>query len=568
MCGILGTNFNITKNKFYKSLQTLYHRGPDNLEYKKIDNFLLGHTRLSIIDLSKEANQPMTIDNFTIIYNGEIYNYRELITKYNIKCNTNSDTEALLRLYILKKEKILDELDGMFAFGIYDKTKKSLFLARDSIGEKPLYYLFDKGQIIFSSSIQAIKSLYNKELTLNKQAIWDYFTYLWIPEPDTIYNQIKVLKPSCYLILKSNYFEIKKFNYNYKKISNNLIQNTKKIVEKSIINRTKSDVKVGAFLSGGLDSSIVTILASKQITDLDVFTIGFKDNIEPYTGFADETEFAKIVTKNLNVNHHIIKVDENYFKNLLKSYINAIDQPFAVSSALGILAMSKYAKKLGIKVLLSGDGADETFGGYSWYPKLKYNNIVFTKDKPKGWHYYATESEKELFLNNFSLKNYKPSTRLLIQNYNDPKDFINHDKSFYLTNEMMTKLDRMTMKYSIEGRAIFVAPEILKFTDNISYKVLLKRGLKWLLKEAFKDILPKEIVDRKKHGFNAPLKYWFEHSWIELLEQVFSIKSKLNELGILNKSSKENFFKLKDDKRFGDIAFALIILNMWMEKNL
>jgi asparagine synthase (glutamine-hydrolysing) len=569
VCGILGTNLKSSVSDFERSLKNLSNRGPDNIDYKLINDFRFGHARLSIIDLNKNANQPMTIDDYTILFNGEIYNYNELLKKYQVKSLTNSDTEALLRLYILRKEKILEELDGMFAFSVYNEFDKSLFLARDSIGEKPLYYYDSNKELVYSSSITSIQMLIN-DLTISSQSIYDFFSFSWIPEPDTIFNEIKALPKSSYATYSGNALKIDQYSFNYQKKYQNNIEETRNLVEESINRRLMSDVKLGCFLSGGLDSSIVSLVSSKNIDKIDLFSIGFEDDICPYTGFADETKFAKEVASNIdNCVHHIIRVSESDYSNLLDEYIEGIDQPFAISSSLGILAISQHAKEHGVKVLLSGDGADECFGGYSWYPKLKYNNTkFFSEDKPKGWHYLFLDSEKNNILSSLITDNIKPSTRYMISNYleSDPKEFIEHDKYFYLSNEMMTKLDRMTMSYSIEGRSIFVSPKILKFTDNISYNDLMKNGEKWILKEAFKSSLPDLVLNRSKHGFNTPMHVWFSNKWKVKLESIFDKNSYLNKLGILNTSFEHYFDTFKNDKRFGGLSFNLLVLELWLQQ--
>lgn len=568
MCGILGTNLDISKTKFHEALLKIDNRGPDNSSYIKEAEYYIGHTRLSIVDLCVESNQPMVIDNYIITYNGEVYNYKELKKKYFIDCKTNSDTEVILRLYEKLGSKMLEELDGMFAFAIFDIQQKKLFLARDSIGEKPLYYYHSQDTFVFSSTISAIQKL-TDNLTLSKQAIWDYLSFSWIPEPDTIFNEIKALPKSSYATFINNHLHIEKYKYKYKPSTDNIIDETRKLVLSSIHRRLMSDVKVGCFLSGGLDSSIVSLIAAKKVKNIDLFSIGFNDDFCSYTGFSDETEYAKKVAKTIkNCNHHIIKISENDYDDLLDEYIDNCDQPFAVSSGLGILAISKFAKEKNIKVLLSGDGADENFGGYSWYPKLKFNDLsFFSEDRPKGWHYRFLENEKNNLLNINTFCSIKRSTRFMIEDYleQDPKVFINHDKNFYLYNEMMTKLDRMTMSNSIEGRAIFVSPQILKFTDTLTYDILMKNGQKWLLKQAFIDEVPSVIRNRPKHGFNTPMKVWFLNRWNSKLKRLFDEDSYLVKYKIIENDYKAYFEKYKNDKRFGELSFNLLALNLWLK---
>ena len=386
------------------------------------------------------------------------------------------------------------------------------------------------------------------------------------------------------------------------KSDSEIINDTKNIVESAVKSRLLSDVPLGSFLSGGLDSSIVTKIARMQSGCLSTFSIGFEDIPDHFHGKADESKQAEWFANKLNTKHTTIKVNDKYFYDLLDEYTFYGDQPFAVPSGLGILSISKEAKKQGIKVLLSGDCADECFGGYSWYEHLKlpynfsknnghkdiismHNNGLSISEKlnffrnysPKerawAWHYYAHEIEKqELFSEDLTREIHSSLdyfSAFNSQNEWDPETYIANDRDFYLTNEMLTKLDRMTMANSIEGRAPFASVSILEHANNLSYKNMVRNGsLKWTLKKAFSDIIPDEILNRPKHGFNVPLDYWFKNSWSSLIDETFSKQSALSSKGFISddshKIAKNMLFS--ENRLNGNTLFSFVILNKWMEK--
>lgn len=564
-------------------LQVMQKRGPDSTHFyaneNTKNNFFGGMNRLSINDM-ENGEQPFFNKDKSIIvlFNGEIYNYLEL--KQELQCDgvefsSNCDGEILPYLYDKYGTEFFARLDGMFGICIYDNRNHKIILGRDIIGEKPLYYCKDKSGFYFATLTKALKSVC--QVSLNYKAIWDFLTFGFVVEPMSVYNEIYALPKGSFLSLDCSSLEYTITSFKkvclefFKEDSKDLIEHTKEIITKNIYDRLLSDVGVGAFLSGGLDSSIVVALASEKIRNLKTFNIAFLDDCDPYCGFANESRFAKIVAERFGVEHYEIGVGAKDYQQELMQFIENIDMPFGAVSGIGVYIVAKKANALGLKVLLSGDGADEYFGGYGWYPKLRFNNMQYiTEEKPKGWHYYAFESEKrailskDLFANNLDSRIYFPKID------SNPLEFINFDRDIYLSGEMMVKLDRMCMGASVEGRACFVSPRIASFTQNIPYDVLLKNGEKWLLKEAFNGILPKEILTREKHGFNAPIDYWIKNDWRWLLQEVFSANSALNKLGILESGVEKYFINLLDrnDRRIGNVAFYLIVLNLWLQEEI
>lgn len=585
MCAIAGF---YSDNKSFEVLADMLAkmetRGPDASYTYHNFGFYAGMNRLSINDV-EHGEQPFKNHDSSIMvfFNGEIYNYPQLkieLESDGVMFKTHCDGEILPYLFIKYGIDFLNKLDGMFGICIYDKNKRQILLARDIMGEKPLYYVKTPNSFAFST---LIAPLCLQDSTINPRAIWDFLTFGFIPEPQTIFDNIQALPKGTYGVYDINRAEFfiqsfikqtqRNFSIEFENTDDSLLRITKQIVQESIFDRLLSDVKVGAFLSGGLDSSIVVSIAKQRCATLETFNIAFADNVDPYCGFADESEFAQIIAKHVGLNHHEIRVDSKNYQDYLQDFIASIDQPYGAISGIGIKMIARFARELGIKVLLSGDGADEMFGGYAWYPKLQFNDPRYiTQEKPKGWHYYAFESEKRAFLskdmfsfggNYFESLHYFPAS-------SSPIDSIQFDRNFYLPFEMMTKLDRMTMSEGVEGRACFVSPKIFAFIQQLDYQSLLRHGTKWLLRESFRDILPQKIVMREKHGFNPPIDYWLHHAWRPLLLEAFAPQSALNRLGILSTNVEQDFMPIfdKSERRFGNIAFFLVVLNLWLEQHI
>jgi len=610
MCGITGYLGSTYQDLDIKTLlDLLHHRGPDSQGVYKTEGYNAGMTRLMINDLST-GDQPLFNETKDIVlfYNGEIYNHkslREKLEKKGHKLFSHSDGEVICHLYEEYGEKLFEQLDGMFAIALWDEKKQTLLLARDTPGEKPLYYSqLPNNELIFSSEIKSLQKFPFANFKLNLQAIWDFPTFLWIPEPDTIFENVHAVMPGTYLKVNKQGIEINAYqNTFYEKDvpedSNDIIKETRKVVEDAVLTRLLSDVPVGSFLSGGLDSSIICSIASREIGNLSTFTIGFEDLSDPYHGRSDESEDAAKFAKEIGTKHHTIRVTAEEFKNNLSDFCKYGDQPFAVSSGLGILSVAAAARETGVKVLLSGDGADECFGGYSWYSHLENTqssippideNISFQnfglnldqrlqavnsyspQKKAWAWHYYASENEKSSLFSD-KVKNQTKSSLRWFGKYNssdkwEPRDYVHQDRLFYFPNEMLRKVDRMTMAHSIEGRAPFAAPSVLKFAEKVKLDSMLKEGqLKWSLRMAFADLLPNHIIERPKHGFNVPIDHWLKDEWNDLFQHTFSKDSQLYKLDIIHENSIEVANKmLHDEQRLnGHSLFCMIMLNMWLE---
>lgn len=567
MCGIVGCNApDIACSQ--EILDSLYLRGPDASGSVKLPEGFLGHTRLSIIDPHPEANQPMRRGRFTISFNGEIYNYRDLNQRFSLPVETTSDTETLLLLYDKLGPAMVEYLDGMFALAIYDHESGHFFLARDSAGEKPLYYANrPDGKILFASRIDTLLHM-GVPLRLSAQAVWDYLTFLWVPEPDTMIEGIKALPRGHTMRIEESGITIAPFT---PKISYDLpedpVESARTLVEQAIDSRLVSDVPVGAFLSGGIDSSLIVALASARSPNLRTFTVGFENADKFSDTYLDERAAARELAQKCRTDHHEIVLDEATFFRCFDEMLHACDQPYAASSGIGILAVSRYASEMGIKVLLSGEGADECFGGYAWYPKLVNEPPGGYPDgKPKGWHWYATEREKKNLLAP-SLGEQMGSSLRLLPASTTPKGYIDHDREFYLPNEMMVKTDRMGMRHSVECRSPFVSASLLAFARTQSYETLLHGGeTKSLLKLAFSDTLPASVLKRKKQGFNLPVDDWMRKRLQDTYRQLFDPQSRLQATGILPMMEIQQWGSLQAGFS-SHVTFALLVLEHWLRRH-
>ncbi len=394
MCGIYGRinkKSDINRDSFFSSLDTLKSRGPDNSGTYFDKNIGLGFRRLSIIDLSENGNQPMFDESgdVGIVFNGEIYNFKELKVdlKDDFKWKSQSDTEVLLNGY--KKwgfDELLQRIEGMFAFAIYDKRKDKLFFARDHFGKKPFYYYFDEDSFIFASELKAIikNPEIKKKCHVDKLSLSKYLFYGYVPSPNSVFDKIKKLEPSTSFV-----FDIKKWEISDKKIFWNLeniqirdglseeaiLDKTEDLLKKSVEKRLISDVPLGIFLSGGVDSSLVALYMSQISDDVNSFTVCYKDYPK-----ADESDFAKRVAEKLGIKYNLCYFENSLVKENFIEILDYLDEPLADAAIIPLYFVSKFAKK-NITVALSGDGGDEVFGGYSKYKAQdfieKYNYLKF-----------------------------------------------------------------------------------------------------------------------------------------------------------------------------------------------
>ncbi|RLA84384.1 MAG: asparagine synthase (glutamine-hydrolyzing) [Epsilonproteobacteria bacterium] len=575
MCGIFGfTNFKKQDlEQARKSLHTLEHRGPDQWNDFYNEDIYMGHQRLSILDLSEHGKQPMISEdkNIIITVNGEVYNFLELKEELKVKYNfkSTSDSEVILYGYIeWGIDKLLKKIDGMYAISIYDKKDDLLYLARDRVGIKPLYYGNINNQLSWASELKAIQELYNENiLEYDYTAFYDFLTYLYIPTPKTMYNNIYKLEPAHYLKINTKTNEYIKIQYWQLEINycDDDIDTAKKkvynLVKSSINEQMVADVPVGFFLSGGMDSSTVVALASQEHYDINTFSIGFTDKNH------DETYFAEMLANRYKTKHTKKILDEktttNMFKNIRKWY----DEPFGDTSCFPTFMVSELAKSKST-VVLTGDGGDELFGGYNWYksfeklsryyihflgfvkpwlkPFKKYNNILGKISRGIEIVFLLNDLERYAKLMGGMLKNEKEEYKRLWNIDNDYDDYWYYRKFYkkdldiytrlqyldfhtYLHDDILTKVDRVSMDVSLECRVPFLKKELIEYSFSLKKEVrIYNNELKGIMKESFKDILPIEIIERDKKGFSIPLK-----SWSSLLNNKKKQEKILEEFGII-----------------------------------
>ncbi|MEA2018360.1 MAG: asparagine synthase (glutamine-hydrolyzing) [Campylobacterota bacterium] len=560
MCGIVGTNHNFcTKEDFKLVTNMMHHRGPDFCDIKQIENSFFGHTRLSIIDLKDEANQPMVFDDILIVFNGEIYNYDELKISENLVCKTSSDTEVLIRLYQKYDVEFLNLLNGAFSFCIYDISKERYFCARDRYGKKPFYYYHKSdakdGKFIFSSMIKPIIKLLGYTPKLNKVALSQYLQYFVPLTPNTFYTDIFKLPSASFAIYENGKLEIKKYYKikTYKTIADEptALKKIEDILYNSVEQRLKSDVEVGTLLSGGVDSSLISTIYS-QISShkINTFSVGYKTHTK-----YSELPFAKIVANKINSNHLSLEIEQKDFINSLDEVFENLEEPHADPAAIPLFHLTKEINNQGIKTVLSGEGSDELFLGYDNYTKfLKYykfsdslsgdqnqflNEIISSLGGNKEAEYLRRVVKKENIYNSFG-EIYTSSQRkkLLrkVANFKsetpkkDPVDWMSYiDTKIWLGEALLSKVDKMSMANSVEVRNPFLDFRLVDTAFSCESKLKVGDSNKYLLKKIASKYIPAEIIDRQKKGFNSPFNEWlFEEYGDKLLSDILQVNNKTN----------------------------------------
>jgi asparagine synthase (glutamine-hydrolysing) len=487
MCGILFTNDkNTTIKVFRNALDLLKHRGPDiDPSVYEVRNFKLGHTRLKIVDLDNRSNQPFISDDgrYIMIYNGEIYNYRELIKQFKIPTRTTSDTEVVLKLYILFGPEMLKLLNGMFSIIILDSQTDQVFIARDRLGVKPLYYSEKNGSYFYSSEIAPILDLI-KNQEFDEVGIRQYRKLRTFFNGRTIYTSIKMF-PAAHFKLNGNissYWELPLYEK-----SDPTDDELFNLVKSAVDYRCISDVPVGTYLSGGLDSTIVTLLAKENLGSLHTWTVGFEDE--------NEFEYSYIAAKYIDTIHHKVLVGKEEFVNVAKWMINKRKEPLSVPNEVMLHLMTKAVKQENT-VVLSGEGADELFFGYDrifrWANENVWNIEEFTK-----LYSYGTNTDYEIVEDAIAPFKYLEKNIHIVSAFFQ----IAH------LHGLLRRLDNATMINSVEARVPFVDYRFVERMAGVSYDYKMKNNIvKNPLKIIFRNKLPDEIIDRKKIGFPVPLE--------------------------------------------------------------
>jgi asparagine synthase (glutamine-hydrolysing) len=567
MCGICGKLWfdkgkEIHEDLIASMLEVLRHRGPDDQGFYVNGCVGLGHRRLSVIDI-RGGRQPMANEDMSIwvICNGEIYNFKEL--RDLLRCRghvfrTNSDSEVILHAYEEWKEDFLSRLKGMFAFALWDNRQKRLLLARDRFGEKPLYYRLTPEGIAFASELKALTKDRSFTGEIDETSIDEYLTYQFVPGPTTIFREIKRLPPAHFLTVQEGRVAIEPYwhltfartNYQEEKYH---VKRLTESLRRAVISMLVSDVPLGAFLSGGLDSSlIVALMKGTGREPIKTFSIGFEEK-----GY-DELSYARMVSKCFNTDHHEYELGYD-IRDLLPKIVWHLDEPFADASVVPAYYLCEIARK-SVTVALSGDGCDELFAGYRRYlakklgclyqripPKLRESLIPWLVERiPQRRGYYGRSLAKKIAMfvdhtkdSNFHRLSWTPvfSEREKRQLYtegfldlvreNDSPEIVEKlmaewdgedklskylfvDQMLYLSGDILTKVDRMSMAHSLETRIPFLDHELVEYVSTIPMKLKLKGfQSKYILKKVASAMLPKVIIHRRKQGFMVPISEWF-----------------------------------------------------------
>ncbi|MEO8515902.1 MAG: asparagine synthase (glutamine-hydrolyzing) [Flavobacterium sp.] len=598
MCGIYITNIPYSEDEVKDKLGSIKFRGPDNLGYKKIDAISLGHLRLSIIDLGERANQPFTYNQFTIVFNGEIYNFKDIKEELLLKgytFSTTSDTEVLIKGYEFWGKDVLSKLNGMFAFAIYDSESQTIFCARDRVGVKPFYYSWNDGAFEICSQL---RPLIKKESKVSSAAVSIYLDCGYIPSPFSIIEGVHKLQPGNYMEIdlhKKTKTATQFWDLKPVAIKNISYEEAKKELHELLIDavkiRLQSDVSLGSFLSGGIDSALVSSIAAKiSPTPINTFTIGFED--PKY----DESKVAKQFSEIIGSNHVETICGPDDALKMLDKLIKVYDEPFADSSALPSLLLNSVTKPYAT-VALSGDGGDESFLGYDHFMLLeKFRKIAFIplwlrkllsiipwfkilNTRPETIKGILTSrDEYELITKIFTsqdtlqkapylswLEEYKKYSVLSHEPLQIAADL---NIKLWLENDSNVKVDRASMASQVEVRSPFLDYRIIEFARNLPVSFRYEKGLtKKITRDILSEYIPKEIFDQPKRGFSIPLGKWIQNELKE--DVVLELNDQfLSSIPNLNVEKFKMQFKLHMDDKY-DYSFniwKLYILAKWYKE--
>lgn len=601
MCGFYVSNLTLDVDSLKNKLNLMAHRGPDSSNSLCFDGINFGHVRLSVLDLDNRSNQPFIFDNYVIVYNGEVYNYldikKELVDLGHIFI-TESDTEVILYSYLEWGSKALDKFNGMFAFCIYNRLDKTLFGARDRLGVKPFYYYFLDGVFEISSQV----NLFNNKFEICEEAISYYYDLGYIPSPLSIYKNIKKLEPGCFFNfdLNTNFFSIEKYwdiseireiKISYEDAKSELHN----LIVDSINLRLQSDVPIGFFLSGGIDSALIASISKKlNKTDVNTFTIGF------YESHFDESSIAANYSKLLNTKHNIRFFNRNEINSLISNAFRYYDEPFADSSALPSLLLAKTVKEK-VSVALSGDGGDESFFGYNQFRWVIFFNVfLFFKlgllfglilEIP-FWKWVISDKRLHILKKISQIKSVSKFIEHIYFGFDSLCDFESdnrlkyHSKyfklsnsylrnisdfnlKFWLENDSNVKVDRASMAFSLEVRSPFLDFRIIEFCRSLPLKYTFSFfNRKAILKHILSEYLPKKSFQNRKKGFSIPIADLLRN---EIKNDVLNSLSP-SFLKSLPNFNEEKFSKMLEshmskNSNYGPQIWRIYILSKWFEIN-
>jgi asparagine synthase (glutamine-hydrolysing) len=630
MCGIAGfIGFENYIELAENANQIQKHRGPDNQSVWYNEYIALSHQRLSIIDLSESANQPFHKDDLVIVLNGEIFNYKELqeklIKENQVNFKTSSDTEVVLEMYKHFGVKCLDLFIGMFAFAIYNKKNSELFMARDHFGIKPLFYTKINGAFAFSSELKTLVNIPGFNKSINSKSLVSCLNYSWVSGDETMFNDTYKLAPAHYLfytikdgIKLIKYWEINnnvndKLTYNLKTTVAHLVD----IIKSSVNRHMVADVPVSSFLSGGLDSSLISVIAKESDNFFSSYTIGTSERDKRVEKMPDDEKYANIIAEKFKINQEVIKITPDIIKDL-PEMVKMLDEPIGDPAAINTYLICKEARKKGVKVLLSGMGADEIFFGYrrqkatllalkfNKLPKFIKNVVIRIVDKlpvkihGKGLKFgrwakrflgFTTMPVDQAYMRSYSYYNSIQLRELLKKDYWPAIDLINKehklifeskfnndiinrichtDINMFLLGLNLTYSDRASMAASVEVRVPYIDKIVIEEVMQIPGKLKIKNGIsKYILKKAAKNLLPKKIINRPKASFSVPIRSWISDDLRIMVDNLLS-EENINRRGFLNypyvKSLIDNDRNGSEDNAYQ--IYQLLTLELWCREYL
>ncbi len=602
MCGICGIWGLDDKTILKGMMESISHRGPDDSGEFIDRGISLGHLRLSIIDLTS-GHQPVfnEDDSIAVVFNGEIYNYRELKAELEAmghKFYTSSDTETIVHAYEEYGNSFVHKLKGMFAIALWDGNRKILILARDRVGIKPLYYAIIDGKLVFASEIKAILKFPGIQAAINKNVIDEFFSFGYVSRENTLFSGIKKLEQGHMLIIEDGDVTARKYweldaSEPLDQSENDIVSSLIDRIKKSVKAHMVSDVPVGAFLSGGIDSSFIVGLMS-QLTDEPVktFSVGF--DVAGY----DELKYAHRVSECFGTEHEGIIVGPE--PSLLEKISWHMEEPATDPALVPTYKVSELAQKK-VKVVLTGDGADEQFAGYNIHKVMYINRLyyhylpspigkkipfnllpdtfrflrgikysIMYDDPAKTYKNYLTifglKEKKELY--NINTREHLPKDISAVLRQANHKNvagkLLKIDCQRLLPNYFLMKVDKMTMARSIEARVPFLDHALLEFTYKIPTGLQLKNFKeKYLLRKAAANLLPKDILKRPKHGFDVPIKEWFDAGLIDIAKQLLDKKELKH--GLINARNLDKILR-NDDRRMARQLWTLMMFQMWYKR--
>ncbi|MBV6645159.1 MAG: asparagine synthase (glutamine-hydrolyzing) [Cyclobacteriaceae bacterium] len=620
MCGITGIYaFNEKgKNHFAylaEATRALEKRGPDSQGTTTSGRVGLGHQRLSIIDTSERGSQPMSdrTGRYTIIYNGEVYNYRSIkkdLETLGYSFASDTDTEVILYAYIQWGTDFLSRLNGFFGLAIYDAQEQSLLVARDRYGIKPLIYFQDEDKLVFASEMKSLLA-YGIPKQIDPMALRLYFQLTYIPASKTIFQHVNKLEPGHFLFVSKGEVENRSF-YQLPYHEQPPVEDfqsakaeLKRLLQESVQKRLVSDVPLGSFLSGGIDSSVITAIAAQEVKDFKTFSIGFKDN-----SYFDETRYAQLVADQYQTDHHVFKLSNNDLLEHVEDIVTYLDEPFADSSAIPVHILSRLTRQE-VTVALSGDGADEVFSGYNkhsaWLlsaesnvrnqvvgalknlwrvlPKSRGNRLW---DKTRQLHRFAEILQLDLNNRYWSLATFSEADfldRLLLEtSIVDPiaeglvssiesadlNKVLWNDVKMVLSGDMLTKVDMMSMANSLEVRVPFLDHEVVDFAFSLPAHFKARgNSRKIILRESFRDWLPEALYSRPKHGFEVPLNGWFKSELASELDSYVFNRQRIEDQGLFNYITIDQMKKRLYSFDPGDVhihIWSMYVFQKWWDR--